>query len=573
MKKLVNNIKKYFKILTFTLFILSLLKFLSINYIIISQKNFESDSIGTYIVNTGIFNIDKSNGYSSGFSWPINSNIFAVSTSGLCCGAYIRDTLKEFMCSYGGELVPGYIIDSVGFPKAKTDVRFKLYKIKKGDNAINNADWLNWGAMVPFGAPYTDVNHNNFFDPFIDTPGVKNSSQTIFACLTDGFPEEHKLGEGFGGGTPPLYAEIRLTAWVYNNEAMQNIQYLKWQIVNKNKYSWDSTYFSLYCDPDLGNYYDDYIGCDTIRELGFCYNADNDDEHSFGGNYGINPPAVGFRFIRSAINKNINPQFQLGLTSFTYVGRTSSWGPACENDANGEIEPAYFLMTGVKKDRTPWVVPLGGPGKMTKFCYSGNPESGQGWNEGVPGNPSGRVLNCGGPNVLTGTVEQTSRYGDRRIIMSSGSRNLKINPKDTQTIVIAQLIARGTSNLNSVTKLKQLSDIAQTFYDSGYVIGLNNISSDIPQMYKLYQNYPNPFNPSTNIKFSLPNPSEGGAQVVKIIIFDITGRAVATLIDKEMKAGSYSADWNASNYSSGIYFYSLLIDNKIFETRKMVLIK
>ncbi len=69
--------------------------------------------------------------------------------------------------------------------------------------------------------------------------------------------------------------------------------------------------------------------------------------------------------------------------------------------------------------------------------------------------------------------------------MNSGAENLTVMPGDTQTIVICQLIARGNSNLNSVTKLKQLADVAIEFYNSGYVIGINKISSEVPTKFRL----------------------------------------------------------------------------------------
>ncbi len=111
------------------------------------------------------------------------------------------------------------------------------------------------------------------------------------------------------------------------------------------------------------------------------------------------------------------------------------------------------------------------------------------------------------------------------------------------------------------------------------MIGVNNISSDIPHEYKLYQNYPNPFNPTTNIKLDISSngkrlPGQSGEMSnVKLIVYDVTGKVVETLIDKELKTGSYSADWNASNYATGVYFYSLTIDGNIIDTKKLVLIK
>jgi flagellar hook assembly protein FlgD len=157
--------------------------------------------------------------------------------------------------------------------------------------------------------------------------------------------------------------------------------------------------------------------------------------------------------------------------------------------------------------------------------------------------------------------------------MSSGSKYLKVNPGDTQILVAAQLIARGSNNRNSVTKLKQLSDCVQSFYDSTFLIGVNNISTEIPQQYKLYQNYPNPFNPSTTIKFDIQANGKRQMTNVKLVIYDVSGKEAETLIDKELNSGSYSADWNASSFASGVYFYSLIINGNRFETSKMVLLK
>ncbi len=90
---------------------------------------------------------------------------------------------------------------------------------------------------------------------------------------------------------------------------------------------------------------------------------------------------------------------------------------------------------------------------------------------------------------------------------------------------------------------------------------------NIPQSPSLSQNYPNPFNPVTRIKFSLPNPSKGGAwKNVRLIVYDILGREIATLIpplgggQEGLKPGSYEVTWDGSRYASGVYFYKLVTD-------------
>ena len=83
------------------------------------------------------------------------------------------------------------------------------------------------------------------------------------------------------------------------------------------------------------------------------------------------------------------------------------------------------------------------------------------------------------------------------------SGKVQVNQGDTQTIVIAQLIAGGSNNKNSVTKLKTLADTATAFYNRTFIILIKNPSSVIPEDFKLYQNYPNPFNPMTRIRFDI----------------------------------------------------------------------
>jgi hypothetical protein len=101
----------------------------------------------------------------------------------------------------------------------------------------------------------------------------------------------------------------------------------------------------------------------------------------------------------------------------------------------------------------------------------------------------------------------------------------------------------------------------------GAIIGIQPISSEIPVQFSLSQNYPNPFNPTTNFEFSIPN-----AEFVNLTIYDAMGRVVEILHNGELKPGIYEADWNASNFTSGVYFYKLSAGS-FTETKKMVLVK
>ncbi len=98
-------------------------------------------------------------------------------------------------------------------------------------------------------------------------------------------------------------------------------------------------------------------------------------------------------------------------------------------------------------------------------------------------------------------------------------------------------------------------------------IGINNIGTEIPDRYMLYDAYPNPFNPVTTIKFDLPKSG-----FAELLVFDILGRKVKTLVNQEMKTGKYTVDLNGSDLSSGVYIYKLQTGN-FASAKKVILIK
>lgn len=98
-------------------------------------------------------------------------------------------------------------------------------------------------------------------------------------------------------------------------------------------------------------------------------------------------------------------------------------------------------------------------------------------------------------------------------------------------------------------------------------LGITTISGNIPDKYSLEQNYPNPFNPTTNINFSLPKTG-----YVNLVVYDITGKVVETLINKNLSAGIYKTDFDASKLASGVYLYKITTE-EFTETKKMLLVK
>ncbi|MBV6478423.1 MAG: hypothetical protein HGGPFJEG_01178 [Ignavibacteria bacterium] len=120
---------------------------------------------------------------------------------------------------------------------------------------------------------------------------------------------------------------------------------------------------------------------------------------------------------------------------------------------------------------------------------------------------------------------------------------------------------------NAPSNSQEAEVIVYDFSFASNSIGINTISTVRPNGYSLYQNYPNPFNPKTNIKFDIPKYS-----IVKLMIYNSLGKEVAMLVNQELDAGSYQADWDASGFPSGVYYYQLKAED-FNETKNMFFLK
>jgi hypothetical protein len=114
---------------------------------------------------------------------------------------------------------------------------------------------------------------------------------------------------------------------------------------------------------------------------------------------------------------------------------------------------------------------------------------------------------------------------------------------------------------------------ARTWYDGISLAKVNAIAvsvaerKEIPNEFRLLQNYPNPFNPTTTIAYSLPKAAH-----VSLKVYNLLGREVATLVDRQMPPGAHQAIWNAQGVPSGVFFYKIMAGN-YSKTHKMVLMQ
>ena len=513
---------------------------------VIDSRKIDGNTISTWFRNNSNFNRDPVTS-NAGFEWPKGSNKFARYASGPWIGAKVGNDTLVAVADYDYEYYPGYT-DNLGLPHGANDPAYRMYRLNYG---ISDSDRIKWpNALLGNsnqGAPVYYDEQTHVWKP------LDFADQTMFYCYTDSYPEVHYV---YGGTSMPLKADFKKIDFAFDEPgAMGNIIYDYFTIINRNTIPWIKTYFTIWADDDLGYAIDDNVGCDTLLDLGYTYNSTNYDQV-----YGSAPPAVGFDFIKGPMtytgnnndtaficygkNKRVRVGYkQLGISAFNWYW--SAQEPHYYNET-------YRTMSGLHPRKG-----VGDPGLEiinplthlpTHFYFSGDPVTSTGW------------IQTGG--------------NDQRFIMSVGPFDM--NPGDTQTIVVAQIIARGTSNLNSITVLRQYTQIARDNYKNCFAnvpIGIGNLSNEVPIRFSLEQNYPNPFNPITKIRFSVPL-NKGGLRglSVKLTIYDILGREVAVPINQEMKPGHYEVEWDGSNFASGVYFYKLEAGSFV-ETKKMVLIK
>lgn len=158
-------------------------------------------------------------------------------------------------------------------------------------------------------------------------------------------------------------------------------------------------------------------------------------------------------------------------------------------------------------------------------------------------------------------VGDASGSGSRMLSTTNGGTTWNQNFQGNGRLTCIQFVNSSTGYIagqyNNVYKTTNL----------GGLTGITPVGNNLPSSFRLYQNYPNPFNPSTKINFSIPE-----TQKVMLYVYDVSGKRLEILIDNYFNAGTYSVDWDAAGYSTGIYFYTLTA-GEFKETEKMILVK
>ena len=424
-------------------------------------------------------------------------------------------------------------------------------------------DWTEWPAQK--GATFYDSDNDGIYVPEFmngepipypdaDEPGLAGADQVLWYVCNDLTPQPWtNVQSGI---------EQQTTIWGYNQtDALGNAIFKRFRLIYKGKASTpenafiDSMYIGQWSDPDVGDYTDDYAGCDSARGLGYAYNAQPVD--AVYSSYGLEPPASGYDILQGPVIvtgnaldtavfdfRKISGATNRPTTSFVYIA--DQLPPF---NANGGIQ-WYQMLRGLPPipqgppDPPPIINPV--TGQPTLFWLSGDPVAGTGWIDGIIDTP-----------------------GDRRFLLASGPFSMALG--DTQEIIVSTILGLGTSYLQSITILRFNDDLVQSWFndlvDWSFPTDVKDLEKDLPQSFKLFQNYPNPFNPVTNFQFTIAN-----SQLTILRVYDLLGREVVTLVKEELSPGSYTRQWDVIGVASGVYYYRLKA-GEFIETRKLVLLR
>ena len=232
-------------------------------------------------------------------------------------------------------------------------------------------------------APFVDVNGDGIYVPDSgDYPSIKGD-QAVFWVMNDiGNLHTESGGRQIG-------VEIHVMAYAYQaNNVVNNTTFYDYKIINKSSENYHDFGLGFFTDGDLGNPTDDFVGCDSTRNLGYFFNGDPDDEDAgFALGYGTNLPVAGIRMVR--LPKDASEK-EVRMTNFGFNSNIS--GPT--GDPN-TAQDYFNYMNGLWRDGVHWTIggngydPNNANAVKTNYMFPGNPSDTSAWSECTNGNTPG----------------------------------------------------------------------------------------------------------------------------------------------------------------------------------------
>ena len=391
-----------------------------------TDTRIDVNNLEMFVYNDGNFAYDNANvlGKTDGLYFPRGTKKTVIYSAGLWVGAKVNNDIRLSIAEFSSEFTPGPMVGGTYVPD---NAAFRVYKLNKADTPTTNPDYSAW--PVTQGAPVDSLGNPRIF-----------GDQMAWSVFNDADPTNHVND---AASTAPLGLEVQMSAFGFaRGGALGNTVFFKYVIINKGTNTLDSTFVSLWADPDLGDAASDLAGCDTVLSLGFCYNQGAD------AIYGSAPPAVGFDFFQGPIVPGL--ETDSALVNGEYRHGFKNLPMASFNKYINGTDPAsrvetYGYMKGLTKD------PISGEmvdnvnpvtGLVTTYAVSGNPVDQTGWIDAAA--------------------------ADRRYMMSAGPFTMA--PGDTQEVVAAVIVAQGTNPLSSISALKAADVAAQAVFDLNFDI-------------------------------------------------------------------------------------------------------
>ena len=379
------------------------------------------------------------------------------------------------------------------------------------------ADWPAHGQATfgqsQFLAPFYDRDGNGIYNPEKgDRPHIRGD-QAIWNVYNDDMASHGETGgERIG-------AEIHMMAYAFDcpgDSIFNNTIFLRYNIINRSSSTYHDFYLTTFTDLDLGNPWDDFVGCDTLLNAYFAYNADNDDESDtiFGDThgYGSGPPAQAVVFLNQS------------LSSFIATNNLNT----IVSDPNTP-EGYYNIMNGRWRGGEP--ITYGGVGYggdiPVNYIFPGDPLDAEEWSE----------------------VSATNNPGDRRGIGSAGPFDFQ--PGDTLKLDLAFLFARDFSgdNLSSTAVMKErIAQLIWYYANDSTPCGKtwSSISDEAEADEKLLV-YPNPAGEYLNVELGSDRSGE-----LDLRVSDLNGK---TILNEKLDADSKTI--NTSRLARGLYLIEI----------------
>jgi len=371
---------------------------------------------------------------------------------------------------------------------------------------------LNFEHLNQTMAPFYDVDGDDIYNPDNGDYPIIKGDQAVWWIINDlGNMHTETGGAAFG-------MEIKKMAYAYaSDQKLKSSTFLEVEIINKSNNNYKNFLVGQWVDFDLGNYLDDFVGCDTLNALGYVYNGDDFDETIEGFGYEI--PIQGCQFL------DVPPNFygtKNKMFAFVYYNGDNTF---ISNPTS--TEHYYTYLKGLWKNGSS--ITVGGSGTqankpVTKYMFSGNPPDPNGWSE------------CSVPN----------EPGDRRIIMSSGKYKFASGETKTWTLA-AHTIHNVGGTCPNIKPLIDRAKYAKVFYDRFLLTDVDDFSIESTTL------YPNPT--SSKLYFNTT------ASIKSIEVFDVYGKRI---LQKNINSNYV----NVNGLSKGLYYANLFSnDGKVYKAK------